>query len=55
MMSQIQASDQWGYYQAKSIKAAVLETKMSLATTLKSTILIQTAPRRPSMKKKRPR
>lgn len=38
MMSQIQASDQWGYYQAKSIKAAVLDTKMSLATLLKSTI-----------------
>ena len=31
MMSQIQASDQWGYYQAKSIKAAVLETKTTLA------------------------
>ena len=33
MMSQIQASDQWNYYQAKSIKAAVLETKMSLQGT----------------------
>ncbi|MDQ2824142.1 MAG: DUF4337 domain-containing protein [Verrucomicrobiota bacterium] len=32
MMSQIEASDQWGYYQAKSIKAAVLDAKMSLAT-----------------------
>ncbi len=31
MMSQIQASDQWSYYQAKSIKAAVLDAKMSLA------------------------
>jgi predicted cobalt transporter CbtA len=31
MMSQIQASDQWGYYQAKSIKAAVLEAKTTLA------------------------
>lgn len=30
MMSQIEASDQWGYYQAKSIKAAVLEAKTSL-------------------------
>src|SRR6059058_4509644 len=30
MMNQIQASDQWGYYQAKSIKAAVLDVKMSL-------------------------
>jgi hypothetical protein len=33
MMSQIQASDQWSYYQAKSIKATVLEAKMALATT----------------------
>src|SRR6478672_6928462 len=33
MMSQIQASDQWGYYQAKSIKAAVLEAKTTLAET----------------------
>jgi hypothetical protein len=32
MMSQIEASDQWGYYQAKSIKASVLDAKMSLAT-----------------------
>jgi hypothetical protein len=31
MMSQIQASDQWSYYQAKSIKAAVLDAKISLA------------------------
>jgi hypothetical protein len=31
MMSQIEASDQWGYYQAKSIKASVLDAKMSLA------------------------
>jgi TolB-like protein len=30
MMSQIQASDQWNYYQAKSIKAAVLDAKMTL-------------------------
>jgi len=29
MMSQIDASDQWGFYQAKSIKAAVLEAKSS--------------------------
>ncbi|HEY2713011.1 MAG TPA: DUF4337 family protein [Chthoniobacterales bacterium] len=27
MMSEIDASDQWGFYQAKSIKAAVLEAK----------------------------
>ena len=32
MMSQIQASDQWGYYQAKSIKAAILEAKTTLAS-----------------------
>jgi hypothetical protein len=31
MMNQIEASDQWGYYQAKSIKASVLDAKMSLA------------------------
>src|ERR1700686_5624018 len=33
MMNQIEASDQWGYYQAKSIKASVLDAKMALATT----------------------
>lgn len=33
MLSQIEASDQWGYYQAKSIKAAVLDAKVSLAVT----------------------
>ena len=31
MMNQIEASDQWSYYQAKSIKASVLDAKMSLA------------------------
>ena len=30
MMSQIEASDHWSYYQAKGIKAAVLDAKMSL-------------------------
>src|ERR1044072_3793580 len=30
MMEQIEASDQWNYYQAKSIKASVLDAKMSL-------------------------
>jgi uncharacterized protein DUF4337 len=30
MMNQIEAADQWNYYQAKSIKAAVLDAKMSL-------------------------
>ena len=33
MMNQIESSDQWGYYQAKSIKAAVLDAKMSLAAS----------------------
>jgi hypothetical protein len=33
MMNQIEASDQWGYYQAKSIKAAVLDARMSLASS----------------------
>ena len=33
MMNQIEASDQWSYYQAKSIKASVLEAKMSLTGT----------------------
>src|ERR1044071_5425683 len=31
MMNQIEASDQWNYYQSKSIKASVLDAKMSLA------------------------
>jgi hypothetical protein len=33
MMEQIEASDQWNYYQAKSIKASVLDAKMSLTDT----------------------
>jgi len=33
MMSQIDAADQWGFYQAKSIKAAVLDAKISLSST----------------------
>ncbi len=33
MMNQMRASDQWGYYQAKSIKAAVLDARMSLPAT----------------------
>src|SRR5437660_5892561 len=33
MMDQIKASDQWSYYQAKSIKAAVLDTKISLSAS----------------------
>ena len=31
MMSQIGAADQWNFYQAKGIKAAVLDAKMSLS------------------------
>src|SRR5215475_9302923 len=31
MMNQIEASNQWNYYQAKSIKASVLDAKMSLS------------------------
>jgi hypothetical protein len=31
MMNQIEASNQWNYYQAKSVKASVLDAKMSLA------------------------
>ncbi|MFN2623468.1 MAG: DUF4337 domain-containing protein [Chthoniobacterales bacterium] len=30
MMAQIEASDQWSYYQAKSIKASVLDAKITL-------------------------
>jgi hypothetical protein len=33
VISQIEAADKWNYYQAKSIKAAVLDAKMSLAAT----------------------
>ena len=32
-MNQIEASNQWNYYQAKSIKASVLDAEMSLADT----------------------
>ena len=35
MMSQIEASDQWSYYQAKSIKASVLDAKITLAIVTK--------------------
>ncbi|MEY2525997.1 MAG: hypothetical protein QOE73_768 [Verrucomicrobiota bacterium] len=34
MMSQIEASNQWNYYQAKSIKASVLDSKMSLSASV---------------------
>jgi hypothetical protein len=33
MANQIEASDQWAFYQAKGIKAAVLDAKMSLSGT----------------------
>ena len=33
MMNQIEASDQWSYYQAKSIKASVLDAKVALANS----------------------
>src|SRR5438477_5082057 len=33
MMNQIEASDQWSFYQAKSIKASVLDAKMSFTGT----------------------
>jgi hypothetical protein len=33
MMSQIESSDQWSYYQAKSIKASVLDAKVGLASS----------------------
>src|SRR2546425_4259602 len=33
MMNQIEASDQWNYYQSKSIKTSVLDAKISLAGT----------------------
>jgi hypothetical protein len=33
MMSQIQSSNQWAYFQAKSIKASLLDAKMTLAET----------------------
>ena len=33
MMSQIQSSNQWAYYQAKSIKASLLDAKTTLAET----------------------
>ena len=34
MVSQIQASDQWSYYQAKGVKAGVLGTKLALLEAL---------------------
>jgi hypothetical protein len=33
MVAQIEASDQWAYYQAKGIKATVLDAKMALSGT----------------------
>ena len=34
MMSQIEAADQWNYYQSKGIKATMLDAKMSLAAAV---------------------
>jgi len=34
MLEQMQATDQWSYYQAKGIKAAVLESKLQLLDAL---------------------
>jgi hypothetical protein len=34
MMAQIESSDQWAFYQAKGIKAAVLDAKMTLSGTV---------------------
>ena len=33
MMKQIESADQWAFYQAKGIKAAVLDAKMSLTSS----------------------
>jgi len=35
MIEQIQSSDHWSHYQAKSIKATMLQTKLELLTSLK--------------------
>src|SRR5207247_230393 len=37
MMKQIESSDQWAFYQAKGIKAAVLDAKMSLTGSTSDT------------------
>src|SRR5438046_10494190 len=37
MMSQIEASDQWGYYQAKSIKASVVGAYIAIVSAAKET------------------
>ena len=42
MINQIEASDQWSYYQAKSVKAAVLDAKMSLASAADEPVAIMT-------------
>jgi hypothetical protein len=44
MIAQIKASDSWGYYQAKSVKSALLASKIQLLNELgKSTISDDTA------------
>ena len=37
LLEQVQAADQWAYYQSKAIKAAVLEGKMELLSALEKT------------------
>ena len=51
MMNQIEASDQWNYYQAKSIKASVLDAKMSLGARHQPNRPNQTDATRKSRKK----
>src|SRR5947209_7615912 len=34
MLEQMEASDSWAFYQAKSIKAAVLDTRLQLLTAM---------------------
>src|SRR6478672_2474172 len=47
MMNQIEASDQWNYYQAKGIKAAVLDAKMSLGGAPNDILASSTAALKP--------
>ena len=44
MMLQIQSSDQWNFYQAKSIKASLLTTKAELLKALGKKVEEKTAP-----------
>src|SRR5438067_1369578 len=38
MVQQIQSSDQWAYYQAKGIKAAVLQTRVEILKAMGRTV-----------------